>query len=59
MWKRCKAKSPLSFEAFPNGTVWGNLNTDGQGYDVVLVGQAEQLKIDVDDLAAAPRPPRI
>jgi spermidine synthase len=36
------------FEAFPNGTVWGNLNTDGQGYDVVLVGQAEKLKIDID-----------
>ena len=38
------------FEAFPNGTVWGNLNTDGQGYDVVLVGQAGKLKINVDDL---------
>jgi spermidine synthase len=37
------------FEAFPNGTVWGNLNTDGQGYDVVLVGQAEPLKINVDE----------
>lgn len=36
------------FEAFPNGTIWGNLNTDGQGYDVVLVGQAEPLRIDVD-----------
>jgi spermidine synthase len=36
------------FEAFPNGTVWGNLNTDGQGYDTVLVGQLEPLKIDVD-----------
>jgi spermidine synthase len=38
------------FDAFPNGTVWGNLNIDGQGYDVVLVGQAGQLKINVDDL---------
>jgi len=38
------------FEAFPNGTIWGNLNTDGQGYDVVLVGQAEKLRINVDDL---------
>ncbi len=35
------------FEVFPHGTVWGNLNTDGTGYDVVLVGQAEDLKIDV------------
>jgi spermidine synthase len=40
------------FEAFPNGTVWGNLNTDGQGYDVVLVGQAEPLKINIDALTA-------
>jgi spermidine synthase len=38
------------FEAFPNGTVWGNLNTDGQGYDVVLAGQAEKLRINVDKL---------
>jgi spermidine synthase len=38
------------FEAFPNGTVWGNLNTDGQGYDVVLVGQTGRFKINVDDL---------
>ncbi len=38
------------FDAFPNGTVWGNLNTDGQGYDVVLVGQAEKLRINVDDI---------
>jgi spermidine synthase len=38
------------FEAFPNGTIWGNLNTDGQGYDVVLVGQAEKLKINVDEM---------
>ena len=38
------------FEVFPNGTVWGNLNTDGQGYDVVLVGQVGKLKIDVDAL---------
>jgi spermidine synthase len=34
------------FEAFPNGTVWGNVNTDGAGYDLVLMGQNEPLKID-------------
>jgi spermidine synthase len=38
------------FDAFPNGTVWGNLNTDGQGYDVVLVGQTGRLKVNVDDM---------
>jgi spermidine synthase len=34
------------FEAFPNGTIWGNVNTDGAGYDLVLMGQVEPLKID-------------
>src|ERR1017187_7006753 len=38
------------FEAFPDGTVWGNLNTDGMGYDVVLVGQEGPLHIDVDEM---------
>jgi spermidine synthase len=36
------------FEAFPNGTIWGNVNTDGTGYDLVLMGQADPLKIDPD-----------
>lgn len=35
------------FAVFPHGTVWANLN-NGQGYDLVLMGQAEPLKIDVD-----------
>jgi spermidine synthase len=38
------------FEVFPNGSLWGNLNTDGQGYDVVLVGQVDPLHIDLDGL---------
>jgi spermidine synthase len=38
------------FQAFPNGTVWGNLSGEGQGYDVVLLGQAEKLKINLDEL---------
>jgi len=36
------------FEAFPNGTIWGNVNTDGEGYDLVLMGQLQPLKIDID-----------
>jgi len=40
------------FEAFPNGTIWGNLNTDGTGYDIVLMGQIEKLPINVDALQA-------
>jgi spermidine synthase len=35
------------FQAFPNGTIWAN-NRDGAGYDMVFLGQAEPLKIDVD-----------
>jgi len=35
------------FDVFPNGTVWGN-DIDGDGYDVVLLGQAEPTKIDVN-----------
>ncbi len=38
------------FEAFPNGTIWGNVNTDGEGYDLVLMGQLEPLKIDVEGM---------
>jgi spermidine synthase len=37
------------FEAFPNGTIWGNLNTDGSGYDVVLLGQEGKLKVNLDE----------
>lgn len=39
------------FEAFPQGTVWGN-DRNGEGYDVVLLGQAEDTKIDVDAMQA-------
>src|SRR5580692_11392222 len=38
------------FKAFPNGTIWGNLSGEGQGYDVVLLGQAEKLKVNLDDI---------
>ena len=35
------------FDAFPNGTIWAN-NRDGEGYDMIFLGQLEPLKIDVD-----------
>jgi spermidine synthase len=35
------------FEAFPNGTIWAN-TVGGQGYDMVFLGQAEPLAIDLD-----------
>jgi spermidine synthase len=42
-----KSEVATFFEAFPNGTVWGN-TVHGQGYDVVLLGQVEPSRIDVD-----------
>jgi spermidine synthase len=35
------------FEVFPNGTIWGN-TYQGQGHDMVLLGQMEPLRIDLD-----------
>lgn len=35
--------------AFPNGTVWNTAIT-GKGYDVVLVGGEQPLRIDLDDI---------
>jgi len=36
---------------FPNGIVFGNTN-EGKGYDLVLVGQNQPTKIDVDAIQA-------
>jgi spermidine synthase len=46
-----KSEIATFFEVFPNGTVWANLN-DGEGYDVVLLGNADDGPLD---LAAAQR----
>jgi spermidine synthase len=47
------AKSMIAtfFKVFPNGTLWSN-DTEGEGYDAVLFGQAEPTQIDVDKLQA-------
>ena len=42
-----KSEIATFFEAFPNGIVWGNTN-NGAGYDLVLMGQLGDTKIDVD-----------
>lgn len=42
-----KSEIATFFEAFPDGVVFGN-TYNGQGYDIVLVGQVGKLKIDVD-----------
>jgi spermidine synthase len=42
-----KSEFATFFAVFPHGTVWANL-ANGQGYDLVLMGQAEPLKVDID-----------
>jgi spermidine synthase len=48
-----KSEIGTFFEAFPNGIVWGNTN-NGQGYDLVLLGQQGDapIRIDVDAIQA-------
>jgi spermidine synthase len=46
-----KSEIGTFFEAFPNGMVFGNTN-NGVGYDLVLFGQVEPTKIDLDSIAA-------
>jgi spermidine synthase len=43
-----KSEIATFFEAFPNGTVWANLN-EGEGYDVVLLGKADDRPLDLDE----------
>jgi spermidine synthase len=42
-----KSELATFFQVFPHGTIWGN-DINGEGYDTVLLGQAEPLKINVD-----------
>jgi spermidine synthase len=37
------------FEVFPNGTIWSN-DMSGEGYDILLLGQAEPQKINLDEV---------
>jgi spermidine synthase len=46
-----KSEIATFLEAFPNGMVFAN-TVNGQGYDVVLLGQVEPTTIDVDKLQA-------
>jgi spermidine synthase len=46
-----KSEIGTFLEAFPNGIVWGNTN-EGKGYDLVLLGQVEPTRIDVDAIEA-------
>lgn len=42
-----KSEIATFFDAFPHGTIWSN-DSNGEGYDVVLLGQAEPTIINVD-----------
>ena len=53
-----KSEIATFFEVFPDGTIWSN-DISGEGYDIVLLGQAEPAQIDVDAAAAAAGPPRV
>ena len=45
-----KSEIATFFEVFPGGTIWSN-DENGKGYDVVLLGQAGETKINLDELA--------
>jgi spermidine synthase len=42
-----KSEIATFFQVFPHGTIWAN-TTQGQGYDLVLMGQVDPLHIDID-----------
>ncbi len=44
-----KSELATFFESFPNATVWANTR-NGEGYDMVFMGQAEPLKINLDEV---------
>ncbi len=46
-----KSEIATFFDAFPNGTIWGN-DISGGGYDLVLMGQVDPARIDLDAMQA-------
>ena len=44
-----KSELATFFEAFPHGTIWANTRL-GEGYDMVFMGQADPLKINLDEV---------
>ena len=45
-----KSEIATFFDVFPDGTIWSN-DENGKGYDVVLLGQASETKINLDEIA--------
>ena len=46
-----KSEIGTFFEAFPNGMIFAN-TYNGAGYDLVLLGQVEPTRIDIDEMEA-------
>ena len=44
-----KSEIATCYKVFPNITIWSN-DDNGQGYDIVMLGQAEDTNINVDEL---------
>ena len=44
-----KSEIATFFDVFPNGTIWANESDDG-GYDLMLLGEADPIQINVDEL---------
>jgi spermidine synthase len=44
-----KSEIATFFEVFPHGTIWSN-DQGGWGYDLVMLGQQEPLRVDPDEL---------
>jgi len=44
-----KSQIATFFDVFPKGTIWGN-QQNGQGYDLVLLGSAEGIQMNLDEL---------
>lgn len=44
-----KSEIATFFEAFPNGMIFAN-TYNGQGYDLVLLGQVEPTRVDLDEI---------
>ena len=51
-----KSEIATFFEVFPDGIIWGN-TYNGEGYDIVLMGQAGPSRIDVDAMQERLRRP--
>jgi spermidine synthase len=47
-----KSEIATFFGAFPNGSIWGNLDQDGRGYDLVMLGTVEKMTINLNDIQA-------